>query len=322
VIVVEENGGQIMKKITIRMFIITLCIASALMIVRVADSKIVTNVPADLSGEELKAIVIEDFANSKISANADDDGWLLTSNPKQYTKAKDEDTLKKKNPVMTLELKLIDGGPNDLRVEDKTSPTGLGMEKKKMLGLHFRFRYPGENSISIEPPKEVDWKERTPVLTYDQAMRTDVQERGLQLPGRAKAVSIWVHGRGFPYTLELWIKDFKGDVHILEKQSVNYVGWKPLIFKLPENMPQSSDTYPVTRTSKLVRLVLREVTNGSGELTRTSSRNSSDVYMFFDQLKVLTDTYEVYFDGQDLHKAFEGGNTNTGSNTGSNQKQQ
>lgn len=300
-----------MNSIRNRIFIVTLCLTAAFIVAFGSKgySRIETNVPADLSGEETRAIVIEDFENSKIAGSVEEDGWYITSNPKVYTKAKDEETLKKKNPVMALDLKPVDGGPNDMKVEDAFSITGLGKEKKKIMGLKFRFRYPGSNVVTIEAPKEVDWKERTPVMTYDQALRTDVQERGLQIPGRAKAISLWVHGRGFPYTLELWVKDFRGDVHILERQSINFVGWRPMIFDVPQNIPQSSDSYPVTRTAKLVRMVIREVTSVGGEHSRTSARNASDIYVFFDQIKVLTDTYEVYFDGQDMHKAFEGGNS-------------
>lgn len=300
-----------------RMFILTLCMAASFIInlsVKNADSKIITNVPADVSGDETKALVVEDFENLKVVQKVEDDGWFVSSTPKEFTKGDDE-SKKRKNPVLSLLIKPIDSGPNDMKVEDAYSPTGLGKEKKKSLGLHFRFRYPGNNSVHLEPPLEIDWKDRTPVKTYDQAMRKDVQERGIQLPGRAKAISMWVHARGFPYTMEVWVKDFKGDVHILEKQSINFVGWRPMTFDIPDNMPQSSDTYPVTRTSKLVRIVIREVSSVTGEYSGTSTRNSSDVFVFFDQIKVLTDTYEVYFDGQDLHKSFEG-TTNTNTSTG------
>jgi len=307
-----------------RMFILTLCMAVSFVInvsVRNADSKIVTNLPADVTGDETRALVIEDFENLKLAGERgvklEEDGWYVASTPKEFTpkESTTAEKTKKKNPVMALELKPVDSGPNDLKVEDEYSPTKLGKEKKKVLGVHFRFMYPGNNSVSLEPPLEVDWKERTLVKTYDQAARQDVSERGIQLPGRAKSISMWVHARGFPYTLELWVKDYKGDVHILEKQSINFVGWKPLTFEIPENIPQTSDTYPVTRVAKLVRMVIREVTNVTGEYSGSSVRNSSDVYVFFDQIKVLTDTYEVYFDGQDLHKAFEG-TKNTDSNAG------
>lgn len=301
-----------------RMFIITFCMAASFMVslsVRNADCKLETNLPADVTGGEVRALVVEDFENMKIAEKIEDDGWYVTTSPKEYTKG-DEQTKAKKNPVLTLKMKSVDAGSNDMKIEEAYSPTGLGKEKKKALGLLFKFRYPGNNSVSMEPPYEVDWKDRTPVKTYDQALRKDVTERGIQLPGKAKAISMWIHARGFPYTIEVWVKDFKGDVHILEKQSVNFVGWRPLTFQIPTNMPQSSDTYPASRVAKIVRLVVREVTNVGGEYSGTSVKNSGDVYVFVDQIKVLTDTYEVYFDGQDLHKAFEDSNKGSGSNTG------
>ena len=293
-------------------FIVSICVAGYLLInlsLRDADSKMITNVKGDVSEDEWRAMVVEDFENFKIAANLEDDGWFISSTPQAYTKG-DEETKKRKNPVLKLELKSVDGGASDMRVEDESSPTGLGKEKKNVLGINFQFRYPGNNSISIEPPFEVDWKERTPVLTYDQAMRKEVAERGLQLPGRISAISMWVHGRGFPYTLEVWIKDFKGDIHILSKQSVNFVGWRPVIFEVPVYIPQTADTYPVTRVTKLVRIVLREVTHRGGERSRTATSNTTNAYIFLDQIKILSDTYEVYFDGQELHKAFDGESDN------------
>ena len=290
-----------------RVLIVALCAAGCLLTnfsLRDADSKIITHVKGDVAENEWRAMVVEDFENFKIAANITDDGWFISSTPNEYTKG-DEETKKKKNPVLKLDLRSIDGGSSDMRVEEESSPTGLGKEKKKVMGINFQFRYPGNNSVSIEPPFELDWKERTPVLTYDQALRKEVAERGVQLPGRIKSVSMWVHGRGFPYTLEIWIKDYKGDVHILSKQPVNFIGWQPISFDVPVYVPQTADTYPVTRVVKLVRIVLRETTRISGEVTRTTASNTTNAYIFLDQIKVLTDTYEVYFDGQELHRAFD-----------------
>ncbi len=300
-----------------KIFVLTLCAAVSVVFnlgSRVAQSKIVTNVPGDVTSSETRAIVIADFENAKIAESSDQDGWLLTSSPKQYKKASDPETLKKKNPVMVLQMKFIEGSSRDMNVE-KLSATQLGLKAEKVLGVKFRFRYPGKNSIHIQPPMEVDWVKRTPVKTYDQVLREDVQERGLQLPGRAKAISLWVHGRGNPYTLELWVKDYRGDVHILNKQTIDFVGWRPLTFHIPNNLPQAENTYPMTRTAKLVRLVVREVTNVGGLYSATSRRKSTDTYVFFDQIKVLTDTYEVSFDGQDLHSKFDGDSKESKKNT-------
>ena len=82
-----------MNKISSRILIVTLCLAAAFLVMRTADSKIVTNVPADLSGEELKAIVVDDFENIKVAANVDDDGWFVSSTPKAYTGG--DDNMKK-----------------------------------------------------------------------------------------------------------------------------------------------------------------------------------------------------------------------------------
>lgn len=251
---------------------------------KVADSKIVTNVPSDISGEELKAIVVEDFEKSKA------DAWLLTSSPRKYTKTNS----KKKDPVPELNVKVVEGFPNDMSVE-KWSLTGLGKEKKMCLGVHFKFRYPGYNSVSVLPPLEVSWDEKKPVKTYSPVLRKEVQERGIQLPGKAKAISLWVHARGNPYDLEVWVKDYKGDTHILKMGSINFVGWRPMKVYLPSNIPQALQSYPQTKIAKIVRFVIRA----------KPSAIPSDVYVFFDQIKVLTDTYEVTFDGQKLHKAFE-----------------
>ncbi|MBP7603040.1 MAG: hypothetical protein KBA15_03880, partial [Spirochaetes bacterium] len=100
------------------------------------------------------------------------------------------------------------------------------------------------------------------------------------------------------------VKDYRGDVHILKLGSLNFVGWRPLRAFIPENVPQETQSYPQTRVTKIVRLVIRA----------TPYAGTEDVYMFFDQLKVLTDVFEVNFDGQNLHKAFQGG-TKGGADT-------
>lgn len=261
----------------------------------IALSTLNTNVPADISEDELKAVVVEDFENATIGENA----WKVVTTPKKYTKDETEKKLKMKNPVTKLELKSIPGGPNDMAVEE-WSLTGLGKAKEKCLGVNFQFKYPGTNSVHIIPPLEIQWKDKTPVLTYNAALGKEVQEPGIELPGRAKAISLWVHGRGHPYDLELWLKDFKGDTHILKLGSVNFVGWRPLKADIPISVPQSYASYPQTRVTKIVRIVLRAQPNAhAAELMEST-------YFFFDQIKVLTDTYEVNFDGMELHKKFDG----------------
>ena len=260
-----------------------------------ADSKIITNVPADISDEELKALVIDDFESAQVG----EQGWTIKSEPRKFESQETEKKLKMKDPVPVLDMKIIDGYPNDMAVEE-WSLTGQGKKKEKCLGVFFQFRYPGTNSVHILAPPELEWKDRTPVLTYNPSTRKDEQERGIQLPGRAKAISVWVHGRGNPYYLEAWLKDYLGNTHILKFGSVNFEGWKPLKADIPIAVPQSYESYPQTRVTKITRFVLR------AEESASHQEMTAETFFSLDQLKVLTDVFEVNFDGRDLHKAFKG----------------
>ena len=298
------------KKIASILMSLLIAVVLSSLTFRTANSKIITNVPADVSGEEMMAVVIEDFENAVVGGN----GWIVQSTPKQFVKAETEQKLKMKNPVLKLEMKIIPGAPNDMNVEE-WSLTDMGKKKDKVLGVNFKFRYPGTNEISILPPLEIHWKEKKPVYTYNPNTGKDEQERGLELPGQAKAISIWVHGRGLPYKFEIWIKDFKGNTHILKLGSINFVGWRPLKVSIPGNVPQAFESYPQTRSTKITRLVVR------AEPSAAREELMQEAYVFFDQIKVLTETYEANFDGQNLHRVFEGG-AQEGGTKGGGKKQQ
>ncbi|MCX7678046.1 MAG: flagellar filament outer layer protein FlaA [Spirochaetes bacterium] len=250
-------------------------------------SRIVTNVNPDISADQLKAFVIEDFEDS--SKLEGEDGWRLTTVPPVLKDPNKKD----KNPVAVLEHKIIPGRPSDMR-PDEWSHNRLGIKNneidrvQKVYGLRFRFRYPGYNSVHIEPPVN-------PQLSPSDEPNKKI--RGIILPGKAKGISMWVHSRGHPYYLDCWIEDYENRVYILKMGKIDYVGWRPMKAYIPINIPQEVDTYPQTKFLKIVRFVLRADPNASVK---------DDVYVFFDQLKVLTDDFEVNFDGQDLDKLFHG----------------
>lgn len=230
------------------------------------SAKIVTNVPPDISADDIKAVVVEDFEE-------DLSGWKVETTPKKFNTS--DESKKKKDPVITVELKAVKGAPADLKPE-KWSSDNKGTKKDQCLGLHFQFKYPGYNNIAIIPSQPI------------------------QFPGRVRGMSIWVHGRGKEYSLEAIVKDYLGNSHIIKFGSLNFVGWKPLKAFVPAFIPQSTDSYPQTKTLKLERFIVRSSPNEGTE----------EVFLFFDQMKVLTESFEVNFDGQDLDKAF-GGNGNT-----------
>jgi hypothetical protein len=248
-----------MKKQLVKVAIIV-CLFSIFGIVgENAYSEIITNVPPDISAEEIRAIVVEDFESGKL--------WTIKSEPKQFN---GPGTKKRRNPVPILEAKVIDGAPSDLVVEQWTA-NKRGMQKTKCLGVHFKFRYPGHNSVHLIPPEPI------------------------RSPGRTQGLSLWVHGRGKAYALEAWVKDYKGNTHIIKFGTVNFVGWKPLKAYIPPFVPQEIESYPQTKTIVIERFVLRA----------DPSEDTEEVFFFFDQIKVLSETFEVNFDGQGLEKAFE-----------------
>jgi len=287
-----------------KMSLVTSVMISALMIgfftPQRADSKIATGAPSDISGEELRALVVEDFENASIG----DNGWDVRSTPRQFKDKEGTDKGKMKNPVPLLELKLVEGSPSSLVVEE-FSVTGQGKVKNKCIGVRFNFRYPGYNSVQLLPPPEVDWKEKKPAFTFDPSTNQNIQERAIQLPGRSKAISLWAHGRGRPYILEVWVKDYMGNTHVLTFGSIDFVGWRPMKVYIPANIPQAETSYPSTRITKITRFVIRS----------KASATPGETYVFLDQIKVLTDTFEVNFDGQELHKAFDKGSEGDKSGT-------
>jgi len=258
-----------MKKLF--MTLIPLCavaIVGIVVCVTSVDAKIITNVPPDISSLDIKAVVVEDFEGDITS-------WKAEPTPKKF---KTSDANKaKKDPVVTCDLKPIKGAPSDL-VPEKYSSDNKGTKKEQCLGLHFQFKYPGNNSVAIIPPSPI------------------------RLPGRVKGISIWVHGRGKDLHLEAWVKDYTGNSHILKFGSLNYVGWKPMKVMVPEFIPQSIESYPQTKTLVIDRFVVRVSPN---ENVVDVNGLQEEAFVFFDQLKVLTESFEVNFDGQDLDKAFK-----------------
>jgi len=173
----------------------------------------------------------------------------------------------------------------------KCRPQNLANDEtnNKCLGVRFKFVYPGNNTVALLPPASK--KIERYIDQLDENNNIKKQEfTGIKLPGKVKAVSVWVLGRGNDYTLEAWIQDWKGSTHILKMGSVNFVGWRPLSAKVAVNVPQDVDTYPQTKNLVLTKLVLRAKPHA----------NTEKVVIFFDAIKVLTDVYDVHFDGADV----------------------
>lgn len=146
----------------------------------------------------------------------------------------------------------------------------------KSLGIWGRFDRKGYNWIDLYPVSK-DGGEDAPAAE-------------IPIPGRASMLDVWVWGANFNYYMEMYIRDYKGVVHILNMGDLSFQGWKNLRVNIPSNVPQSKRTLPLREGLALVKIRV---------WTRPTER-VDDFQIYFDQIKVLTDTFESLFDGDEL----------------------
>jgi hypothetical protein len=145
----------------------------------------------------------------------------------------------------------------------------------RSFGIHAAFDRKGYNYLEIIPTVE---GQDGPV------------PQSVDLPGRVRTIDLWVWGSNHNYYLEAHIRDHRGINHVLNLGDLQFSGWRNLRTPIPNYVPQAVQTVPRYRGLELTKLVLW-----------TQPQASVDgFYVYFDQLKVLTDTFESRFDGDML----------------------
>ncbi|MBX7059435.1 MAG: flagellar filament outer layer protein FlaA [Leptospirales bacterium] len=265
-----------------------------------------TAIGSDVSSHELRAITIESWDKDYSNGGY---GWEAVTNVDPRPQPNETYKAALANLKMEREVKLIAGTPRDIR-ENQNYP------QARVFGLKFAFTFPGNNVVSLRPPRVdhymverarphlnetalADSNYRIPSCFQDQTQSQYSNPNrpvyvdcviGVDMPGQVKALSVWVMGRGNEYELEAWIDDWKGETHILKFGSVDFIGWRPLTVSIPNSVPQGVDSFPAVKT-----LVFRQF-----KLRATPRTSLEPVYIFFDELRVLTDVFEVHFDGATL----------------------
>lgn len=145
----------------------------------------------------------------------------------------------------------------------------------KSLGLNGKFDRRGYNWIDLYPTKSDD----------NEGAATEIK-----IPGRVRSIDMWVWGPNINYYIEIFLRDYQGVVHTLRFGTVAHIGWKNLRVNVPTNIPQSKRVLPAYAGLTFVKF----------RIWTQPSERVDNFYIYFKQLKVLTDVFEALFDGNDL----------------------
>ena len=110
--------------------------------------------------------------------------------------------------------------------DDFPAPIG---NSKKYLGLKI-FGKRGD-ALTVNPPKPI---------TIDKYCRS---------------ISMWVYGKNFSGELSIFLKDAEGRTHRLSLGKLNFVGWRKLAVKLPDDIAQEDKYLTQKRVVELIKIL-------------------------------------------------------------------
>lgn len=145
----------------------------------------------------------------------------------------------------------------------------------RSFGLNGRFDRRGYNWIDIYPTLADD---------------PDGRPFEIPIPGRVVNIDCWVWGANLRFFIEIYLRDYRGVVHALRLGDLNFTGWQNLNVNIPSSIPQGRRSPPFHAGLHFVKFRI---------WTRPVER-VDNFFIYFNQLKILTDTFEALFDGNDL----------------------
>lgn len=152
-----------------------------------------------------------------------------------------------------------------------------GSKDIKSLGIHGRFDRRGYNWIDLYPTKGGDG---------------DDADDPVEIPikGRVRTLDMWIWGANYDFYVEVYLRDLGGVVHNIKLGNIGHTGWKNFRVNIPGSITQSKRTLP--RRAGLTFVKFRIWTQPTERV--------GDFYVYFKQLKALTDIFESLFDGNEL----------------------
>jgi hypothetical protein len=146
----------------------------------------------------------------------------------------------------------------------------------KSLGIHGRFDRRGYNWIDGYPTLAADGEDAGPAE--------------IPIPGRIQYLDMWVWGANLNFYIEAFVRDYQGVVHTIRLGNIGYTGWRNLRANIPANIRQSKRILPSYAGLTFVKF----------RVWTQPTEKVGDFYIYFKQFKVLTDTFESLFDGDEL----------------------
>ena len=157
--------------------------------------------------------------------------------------------------------------------------TNRDQKELKSLGIWGKFDRRGYNWIDVYP-----------VLSESEGDNEEPEVFEIPIPGRIQYLDMWVWGSNLNYYLEAYFRDHQGVVYSLYMGSLGFQGWKNLRTRIPTSIPQTKRVLP--RLAGLTFVKFR--------IWTTPVERVDNFYVYFDQMKVLTDTFESLYDGDEL----------------------
>ncbi len=144
------------------------------------------------------------------------------------------------------------------------------------MGIHSKFDRKGYNYIEIIP------------ATKDSS--GNLVPKSVPIPGKVQRMDVWVWGSNYNYTMDIFLRDYRGIDHVLHLGSLMFEGWRDLSATVPGSIPQARRYIPQYQGLELTKLVI----------WTAPDEKVDDYWVFVDELTILTDMYERPFDGEDL----------------------
>ena len=150
--------------------------------------------------------------------------------------------------------------------------------------------------------KEYNWVDVVPGTKKGTGDAALYEPTELNMPGRVRMIDMWIWSGNFSYYLEAYVRDYTGVVHILPMGDLDHVGWRNFRINVPNNIPQSKKYLPKKEGLTLVkfRIWTRPTEVVAIPASAEAPNYEKAIYFYFDQLKVLTDTFETLYDGDAL----------------------